>query len=195
MTNIKGQSLYVLVLLALGACLAAAGCGGDEEGKPIPAATATALQSQLDNIQARVDNGSAGACRDIVEGSRGPNKQQVQQLIDSMPDSVDSDVRSALQDSFDNLWDLVDQDCQDKADKEQSQKQEQPEEPTQTETTPTETTPTETTPTETTPTETTPPSEGNDNNGGGGTGNGNGNGNGNGLGGGVAPDGADLGGG
>jgi hypothetical protein len=182
-----------LVLLALGACLAAAGCGGDEEGKPIPAATATALQSQLDNIQARVDNGSAGACRDIVEGSRGPNKQQVQQLIDSMPDSVDSDVRSALQDSFDNLWDLVDQDCQDKAEKEQSQKQQQPEEPTQTETTPTETTPTETTPTETTPTETTPPSEGNDNNGGGGTGNGNGNGNG--LGGGVAPDGADLGGG
>jgi hypothetical protein len=189
MTPRKG----ITVLLALGACLAAAGCGGDDEGKPIPAATATALQSQLDNIQARVDNGSAGACRDILEGSRGPNKQQVQQLIDSMPDSVDSDVRSALQDSFDNLWDLVDQDCQDKADKEQSQKQEQPEEPTQTETTPTETTPTETTPTETTPTETTPPSEGNDNNGGGAPGNGNGNGNG--LGGGVAPDGADLGGG
>jgi hypothetical protein len=184
----------ITVLLALGACLAAAGCGGDDEGKPIPAATATALQSQLDNIQARVDNGSAGACRDILEGSRGPNKQQVQQLIDSMPDSVDSDVRSALQDSFDNLWDLVDQDCQDKADKEQSQKQEQPE-PTQTEPTQTETTPTETTPTETTPTETTPPSEGNDNNGGGAPGNGNGNGNGNGLGGGVSPDGADLGGG
>jgi hypothetical protein len=184
----------ITVLLALGACLAAAGCGGDDEGKPIPAATATALQSQLDNIQARVDNGSAGACRDILEGSRGPNKQQVQQLIDSMPDSVDSDVRSALQDSFDNLWDLVDQDCQDKADQEQSQKQEQPE-PTQTETTQTETTPTETTPTETTPTETTPPSEGNDNNGGGAPGNGNGNGNGNGLGGGVSPDGADLGGG
>jgi hypothetical protein len=188
----------ITMLLALGACLAAAGCGGDDEGKPIPAATATALQSQLDNIQARVDNGSAGACRDILEGSRGPNKQQVQQLIDSMPDSVDSDVRSALQDSFDNLWDLVDQDCQDKADKEQSQQQqqqqqEQPEQPTQTETTPTETTPTETTPTETTPTETTPPSEGNGNNGGGTPGNGNGNGND--LGGGVAPDGADLGGG
>ena len=182
----------ITVLLALGACLAAAGCGGDDEGKPIPAATATALQSELDNIQARVDNGSAGACRDILEGSRGPNKQRVQQLIDSMPDSVDSDVRSALQDSFDNLWDLVDQDCQDKADKEQSQMQEQPEEqPTQTETTPTETTPTETTPTETTPTETTPPSEGNDNNGGGAPGNGNGNGNSNG--GGVSPDGADLG--
>jgi hypothetical protein len=193
--NLKGQSLYVLVI-ALVAAVAATGCGGDDEGKPIPSATATALQSQLDNIQARVDNGSAGACRDILEGSRGPNKQQVQQLIDSMPDSVDSDVRSALQDSFDNLWNLVEQDCQDKADKEESQKQEQPEQqPTQTETTPTETTPTETTPTETTPTETTPPSETNGNGGVPGTGNGNGNGNGNDLGGGASPDGADLGGG
>jgi hypothetical protein len=183
----------ISVLLVVGACLAAAGCGSDNEGKPIPAATASALQTELDNIQARVDNGSAGACRDILEGSRGPNKQRVQQLIDSMPDSVDSDVRSALQDSFDNLWDLVEQDCQDKADKEGSQKQAPPEQPTQTETTPTETTPTETTPTETTPTETTPPSDTSDNNGGGTPGAGNGNGNGNGLGGGVSPDGADLG--
>jgi hypothetical protein len=189
--NLKGQSLYVLVI-ALVAAVAAAGCGGDDEGKPIPSATATALQSQLDNIQARVDNGSAGACRDILEGSRGPNKPRVQQLIDAMPDSVDSDVRSALQDSFDNLWDLVEQDCQDKADKEESQKQEQPEQqPTETETTPTETTPTETTPTETTPTETTPPSETNGN--GGVPGTGNGNGNGNDLGGGASPDGADRG--
>jgi hypothetical protein len=179
----------ISVLLVVGACLAAAGCGSDNEGKPIPAATASALQTELDNIQARVDNGSAGACRDILEGSRGPNKQRVQQLIDSMPDSVDSDVRSALQDSFDNLWDLVEQDCQDKADKEGSQKQAPPEQPTQTETTPTETTPTETTPTETTPTETTPPSDTSDNKGGGTPGAGNGNG----LGGGVSPDGADLG--
>ena len=196
MTFLKGQSLYVLLVVALVALVAVAGCGGDDEGKPIPAVTATALQSELDNIQARVNNGSAGACRDILEGSRGPNKQRVQQLIDSMPDSVDSDVRSALQDSFDNLWGLVEQDCQDKADKEQSQKQEQPaQQPTETETTPTETTPTETTPTETTPTETTPPSGNNGNNGGGAPGNGKGNGNGNDLGGGVSPDGADLGGG
>ena len=65
------------------------------------------LQAQLDGTQARLDQGSVGACKDILEGPRGPNKQQVQDLIDSMPDDVDSDVESALQDSFDHLWDLV----------------------------------------------------------------------------------------
>ena len=181
---------FVLVALVL-----LAGCGGDDEGKPIPAATASGLQTELSGVQARLDQGSAGACRDILEGPRDPNKQRVQDLIDGMPDAVDSDVRSALQDSFDNLWDLVQQECDDKAAKEDSRQQEQPAEP---EPTPTETTPTETTPPETTPTETTPPSEeqlppeGNGNNNGGVPGGGNGNGNGGGA---TTPGGAELGGG
>jgi hypothetical protein len=178
------------VLLALAALVVFAGCGGDEEGAPIPSATANALNAELDGVQARLDQGSAGACEDILEGPRGPNRDKVQELIDSLPDDVDSDVRSALQDSFDRLWDLVEQDCEDKAKQEESQKDNQPEETTPTETTPPETTPTETTPPETTPTETTPPSEeelppdGDGNTGGGipGTGNGNGNGNGGGVG-------------
>ncbi len=191
-------------LVALAICLVAvAGCGGDDEGKPIPAATASGLQTELNGVQARLNQGSAGACRDILGGPRGPNKQRVQGLIDAMPDDVDTDIRSALQDSFDNLWDLVQQDCDDKAAKEDSgQEEQQPAEPepTPTESTPTETTPTETTPTETTPTETTPPSEeqlppeGNGNNNGSVPGNGNGDGNGKG-GGAVSPGGADLGGG
>lgn len=175
------------MVLVLAAGVAAAGCGGDEEGAPIPRATATALNAELDGVQARLDQGSAGACRDILEGPREPNRERAQELIDSMPDDVDSDVRTALQDSFDRLWDLVEQDCDDKAQEEES---EQPEETTPTETTPPETTPTETTPPETTPTETTPPSEeelppdGDGDNGGGvpGVGNGNGNGNGGGVG-------------
>jgi hypothetical protein len=185
----------IFLLLALGACLAAAGCGGDNQGKPIPAATATALQNELDNVQARLDNGSAGACKDILEGSRGPNDDRVQQLIDSMPDDVDSDVRSALQDSFDRLWELVRQDCDDKAAKEESQQQPEPE-PTETETnTETNTTPTETetTTTPTSPDEAPLPDEGNGNNGGSVPGTGNGNGNSNG--GGVSPGGTTLGGG
>ena len=173
------------MLLVLAAGVFLAGCGGDDEGAPIPTATATALNAELDGVQARLDQGSSGACEDILGGPRDPNKERVQELIDSMPDDVDADVRSALQDSFDNLWDLVEQDCDDKAQREEDQKQEQPEETTP-ETTPTETTPPEeTTPTETAPTETTPPAEeelppdGDGNNGGGvpGTGNGNGNGN------------------
>ena len=180
------------MLLALAAFVGFAGCGGDDEGAPIPSATATALNTELDRVQARIDQGSAGACRDVLEGPRGPNKARAQQLIDSMPDDVDSDVRSALQDSFDRLWELVEQECDDKAQQEKDEQDQQPEE-TAPETTPTETTPPETTPTETTPPETTPtspeeeilPNDGDGDSGGGVPGNGNGNGNGTGSGGGA----------
>ncbi len=170
----------IAALLAVALSLAVAGCGGDEEGKPIPVASATALNNELDGVQRRLDEGSAGACRDILGGRNGPNMARVQELIDALPDDVDADVRSALEDSFDRLWDLVQQDCDDKAQEEESQKE--PEE-----TTPEETAPEETTP-ETTPEETTPPEEeqlppeGDGDNGGGVPGNGNGNG-----GGGVGP--------
>ena len=165
----------------MGVALAAAGCGGDEEGKPIPAATAGDLDAQLDDVQARLDQGSPGACRDILEApeSRGADKQQVQDLIDSMPDDVDSDIKSALQDSFDHLWDLVEQDCEDKESKQDTNTT--PTE-TQEETTPTqtqeETTPetaTETTPTvPTSPDEAPLPNDGDGGSGGAGPGNGNG---------------------
>ncbi len=141
MTTLK----RILLLTALAAVLGVAGCGGDEEeGAPIPSDTATALESELDNVQARLNNGSAGACRDILEGSRGPNLERVRQLLDSLPDNVDPEVRSALEDSFDRLWELVEQDCDDKAAEEESEPEPEPEpEPTPTETeeepTPTET--------------------------------------------------------
>ena len=141
MTTLKRISL----LFALGACLAAAGCGSDDEGGTrIPADTAAALATQLDGVQARLDNATPGACKDILEGPRGPNRAAVQQLIDGLPDDVDPDVRAALQESFDNLWSLVESKCEDL----------EPDEPAQTETTEQETTPTET---ETEPTETIPP--------------------------------------
>jgi hypothetical protein len=175
------RRIFALALVAL-AVFAAAGCGGDKEGKGIPVATADRLHNQLDNVQARIDQGSAGACKDIIEApaSRGSNKQQVQDLIDSLPDDVDADVKSALQDSFDHLWDLVEQDCQDKANKTQTNTT-----PTETQTTPTETqtettpTATETTPTTPTTTETSPdnaplPNDGNGNGNGGVPGAGNG---------------------
>jgi hypothetical protein len=161
---VRGSGRILAAALAAVA-LAAAGCGGDEEGKPIPAGTAETLNLQLQKVQERITQGSVGACKDILDApdERGPNKKQVQDAIDSMPDDVDPDVKSALQDSFDHLWELVEQDCEDK---ESEQEQEQNTTPTQTqtqeETTPTETqeetTPAETE-TETTPTTTVPPSE------------------------------------
>lgn len=145
MTTLK----RIALVLSLCACLAAAGCGSDDEGgKQIPAATAAALEAQLEKVQERLDNGTEGACRDILEAppARGPNRAAVQQLIDGLPNDVDPDVRQALQESFDNLWSLVESKCEDL----------QADEPTQT--TPTDTQ-TDTTPTETEtqPTETTPP--------------------------------------
>jgi hypothetical protein len=140
----------ISLLLALGICLAAAGCGGDDSGgKPIPRAQKQELQTRLTEAQNRLDDGSVGACKDILRDTQ----PAVQTILSSIPNSVDPDVRDALSQSFDNLWNLVDDECQNL----------QPDEPTQTETTTTETQtqPTETTPpaTETTPpaTETTPP--------------------------------------
>jgi hypothetical protein len=133
----------ISLLLSLGACLAAAGCGSDDEkGKPIPTAQASELLHQLDGVQARLNNGSPGACKDILDGGDN-NRDAVARDIDSLPNNVDPDIRDALQESFDNLWSLVESKCQDL----------KPDEPAQTNTTPTETTTTET---QTETTETTP---------------------------------------
>jgi hypothetical protein len=127
--------------LALAACLAAlGGCGSDEEGKGIPRDAAAALERQLASIQDRFGVGG-GACNDITDGE-DPNTTAVQQTIDSLPDDVDPDVRDALQQSFDRLFELVQEQCE-----------EPPTDTNTTETQPPETETTETT--ETTPPETT----------------------------------------
>jgi hypothetical protein len=152
------------LLLLLGACLAAAGCGSDEEGDPIPADSAAALQDQLDNVQARLDNGSVGACDDILSGPRGPNTEAVNQAIAQLPDGVDADVRSGLQDGFDQLFSLVEERCNDLREEAESQ-QETDTEPevlppeTDTVTVPPPETDTETVPPPETDTETVPPPE------------------------------------
>ncbi len=156
------------LLMLLGASLAVAGCGSDDEGDPIPAESAAALQNQLDNVQARLDNGSVGACDDILSGPRDPNVDAVNQAIAQLPDGVAEDVRSGLQDGFDRLFSLVDERCnelrQDAESQQETDTQEEPPVVTETETVPppeTETVPppeTETLPppeTETTP----PPAE------------------------------------
>jgi len=126
------------LLMLLGACLAAAGCGSDDEGDPIPADSAATLQSQLDAVQARLDNGTVGACDDILSGPRGPNVDAVDQAISQMPNGVDEDVRSALEDGFDRLFSLVEERCSELRSEAESQQQ-QPETDTETETVPPET--------------------------------------------------------
>jgi hypothetical protein len=163
MTTLKRTALLAL----LAACLAGAGCGSDDEGEPIPQDSAAVLQDQLGNIQDRIDNGSVGACEDILSGPRGPNVDAVNQAISDLPDDVSEDVRSGLQEGFDHLFRLVDERCNDLRDEAESRQ------PTETETeteaapepAPPETdteTQTETAPPETdteTQTETTPPTD------------------------------------
>jgi hypothetical protein len=143
-------------LLLVLAAAAAAGCGADEETKPsIPADSAQALEARLSEVQRRFDVGG-GACADITNDSQ----PAVESILASLPSSVDADVRSALNQSFDRLFELSAEQCDDEEETTTPTETEtETTETTPTETTPTETTettPTETTPTETTPTETTP---------------------------------------
>jgi len=138
------------ILAATGCALAllAAGCGSDNEGKPIPRGSAQVLDNQLQSIRSRVN---AGACRDVTDGS-DPNTTVVQNTIDRLPSNVDKDVRDALEESFQNLFRLVRDQCENtKTEKTTTE----PPPPTVTETpTVTQTAPTETTtapPTNTTP--------------------------------------------
>ena len=170
--------MRALILTPLLLAALAAGCGADDEPEPsIPADSAAAFEAQLSSIQDRFEFPGGQACGDITGGD-DPNTAAVSNLIDSLPDSVDADVRDALVQSFDRLFELVEQECG-----EAQQQETEPEtdtetqttetttetetEPPTTETEPTETEPTETEPTETLPpTETVPPTEGDDEGGG-----------------------------
>jgi TolA-binding protein len=128
---------YLLaLLLGVGAALLAA-CGETTRGG-IPAADASGLKRQLENVRQRVAD---GRCDELADQLREVNTR-----IDELPRSVDARLVHALRDGADRLQRRAVEDCNANN------------VPTQTETTPTVTetppTQTETTPLETT---TTPP--------------------------------------
>jgi hypothetical protein len=134
---VRKVTLTALLIAAL-----AAGCGADEESQPtIPADTAAGLENQLNSIQQRFEFPGGQACGDITSGD-DPNTGPVNNLIVSVRDA---EMRDALQDSFNRLFELVERECA-----------EAQESGTTPETTTTETT-TETEPTTTDTTETEPP--------------------------------------
>ncbi|MBN1528868.1 MAG: hypothetical protein JW895_07385, partial [Thermoleophilaceae bacterium] len=114
----RATAAAALSLLAI-----AAGCGSDDEGQPIPPRFATALENRLDRIQDSASQGTPEGCQAALDVD-----PEVQQIIDTMPQDVDAEVRDALTRSFDRLFELIARDCneQDRAE-------------TETETTPTET--------------------------------------------------------
>jgi hypothetical protein len=169
------------LILALAAGVAA-GCGSDDEqgGEPIPAEQAAALERQLESIENRFQAGG-GACADIT-GNADPNTTAVASVVDSLPEGVDPDLRSSLQQSFERLFDLVEEQCDtEKGQETQSEEpppvevpteevpppeedagEEDEEQPPPTEEPPTEEAPPEEVPPEEVPPEELPPGEGGD---------------------------------
>jgi hypothetical protein len=138
-------------LVAFAAGALAAGCGSDDEGARIPANIADQLQTRLDEIERRFEFGN-GACADIENDS----KPAVEELVASVPNDVDADVRQALSESFDRLFELTAEQCE----QQQTETQPAPTPAPEPEPVPTEPAPPETTETEAPPqTETTPPPE------------------------------------
>jgi hypothetical protein len=138
------QPKQIALLVAIGTCLAAAGCGSDEEGAPIPAAQAAELERRLDEVQRRFEFGD-GACDDIQNDSR----PGIEEVLGRLPQDVDQDVRQALEDGFNRLFFLSAEQCDQDTGQDTEPEPIVPEPeptPTETETVPTET---ETTPTET----------------------------------------------
>lgn len=108
---------HPLACLAACACLAAAGCGAPEEepeGAPLPAKAAGELQRRLDEVERRyrdgIDNSNVGACADIEDDSFG-GAGGIEDILAGLPDDVDRELRTAVEDSFENLRNLTAQDC------------------------------------------------------------------------------------
>ncbi len=155
MTRRLGQLLGVL-----GACsaLALAGCGSasdEPEGDPLPADAVAQLEIRLDEIERRyqdaVDNGNPGACRDIGTDSL----PAVEVVLAALPESVDPELRTAVDRSFARLGELAESECAD-IEPEPMPEEPVPEEPIPEEIIPEETVPEETVPEETVPEETVP---------------------------------------
>ena len=115
-------------LLTLSLCLLAltlAACGGDEPGEGLPSATARGLTQELAAVQRRLDQGSVGACEDVLNDS----VPTIQRRLDSLPEATDPALRSALDDSFAKLRTLSERECDERRQKAEDKK-------TETETTP-----------------------------------------------------------
>jgi hypothetical protein len=128
------------LILALAAGLAA-GCGSDDEqeGDPIPRQAAVDLEARLDEVERRMDAGG-GACADI----QNDTLPAVNSIVASLPEDVDADVRDSLEQSFQRLFDLTEEQCDEQKGQEPAPAPEpEPLPPVETVTETTETTPPE----------------------------------------------------
>ena len=97
----------VLAALALG------GCGSDEESAPIPREQVAQLERNLGSMERRIERGGA-ACDDIFN-SDSPDEPPIRQTLEQIPQDVDAEVRDALNRSFDRLFELARERCEEEA--------------------------------------------------------------------------------
>lgn len=104
--------------LACAILLAAAGCGGDDEGEPIPAALANEIATKVDLVETRVNRGSCGN----LEAMSYPD---IEERIKALPKDTDPDVRQALEDSIDRLKELAGGECEEVRQRKEEERKEQ----------------------------------------------------------------------
>ena len=102
----RGRGSAPALVTALIASALLAGCGGDEKGEPIPRASAAELTAHLNQIRDRI--AARNACRDIKD----EDNQAIDRILADLPESVDADVRTALEDSFKHLRKLTNEECE-----------------------------------------------------------------------------------
>jgi hypothetical protein len=151
------------IALCCGALLVLPGCGGDDEGDPIPARYADQLIAKIESADQRSADGTC-------QGAQA-NVRQAQDILENrVPRSVDKDVRQGIADGLERMLNLIQTECQRRDDTQTDTTETTETEtvptvtetqttttvtPTETETQPTTTQPTTTTTTPTTPTPTT----------------------------------------
>ena len=72
--------------------LLAAGCGGEDEGRPIPASLREQLEGRLEETENRLDARVVGACDDIDNDT----EPEVERILTSLPSDTDAEIRERL---------------------------------------------------------------------------------------------------
>jgi outer membrane biosynthesis protein TonB len=83
------------------ACAVLISCGGDQEAKGLPPATAEELLNQLDEVEALAQEGSCVSAGDTAE--------QMQQTLEELPEDVDQELRQVLEDGIARVQSLTEE--------------------------------------------------------------------------------------
>jgi hypothetical protein len=117
--------LRAATLLAAALLLALPGCGGDD-GEPIPADQADNLETLLTQVERRSERRACGALNSSFA--------DLQNALAQLPEGIDSDLKSALEDGVRDLEGLAEVECAAPTDEEpQTETETQPEPEVQTE--------------------------------------------------------------